>query len=332
MDNRVDRLCSNEQATFDHMYLDFYDLKEPPFSITPDPSFLYLSSTHQSVLERILFGITNRMGFILLIGEVGTGKTTICRSILDTLEGKAETVYVINPSLSGKELISTVLDDLGIDYPPNASKKDLIECLNRFLLLTGEAKPVVIIIDDAQTMSLETLEDLRLLSNLETDKTKLVQMLLVGQPELIDILNRPEMRQLRQRIAINCRLEFLRQREIEQYISRRLFIAGDKGRIRYTRRGVRLIYQSSGGIPRLINRICDYALVAGYVANDFNIEPTHIRKALKEIGYRRVNGGYFSIGCKGFIKNIMAQWLPLLILIVFCFMVVFGYALFEPIS
>ena len=129
----------------DRVYLDFYNLKEAPFSITPDPEFLYFSNTHQSVIDKTLYGINNRMGFILLTGEIGTGKTTICRPILDHLDGKAEMVYIINPSLSGRELISSILDDLGIDYTPDSSKKDLIDHLNRFSLSASETKPVAII-------------------------------------------------------------------------------------------------------------------------------------------------------------------------------------------
>jgi general secretion pathway protein A len=197
-----------EKTGKSRVYIDFYKLKEPPFSITPDPEFLFLSQTHQSVIERVLYSMDTRMGFILLSGEVGTGKTTICRSIIDTLSAKAEIVYIINPSLSGRALIASILDDLGIPYVADASKKDLIDQLNNFLLYRDcSNRPVVIIIDDAQTMPLEVLEDLRLLSNLETDKEKMLQMLIVGQPELEDNLSRPEMRQLRQRIFVNCRLE-----------------------------------------------------------------------------------------------------------------------------
>ena len=169
---------SRRRSSAERVYLDYYSFREAPFSITPDPEFLFLSSTHGSVINKILYGINSRMGFILLIGEVGTGKTTICRSILDNLEGKAETVYIINPSLSGRELISSILDDLGIPTPPETSKKELIACLNQFLLSAEERGPVVIIIDDAQTIPLDALEDLRLLSNLETDKDKLLQMVL----------------------------------------------------------------------------------------------------------------------------------------------------------
>ena len=224
------------------------------------------------------------MGFILLTGEVGTGKTTICRSILDSLYGEAETAYIINPSLSGQELISNILDDFGIKYPPDSSKKVLIYHLNLFLLSTATAKPVVLIIDDAQTMCIDTLEDLRLLSNLETDKAKLVQMVLVGQPELLDFISVPQMRQLRQRVSIHCHLAYLTREEVEGYIPTRLFIAGDKGHVRFTPRAINKTYKASNGVPRLINKICDYSLTAGYIAEDFIIGPAYVKKALEELG------------------------------------------------
>lgn len=306
----------------DRVYLGFYGLKEPPFSITPDPEFLYLSHTHQSAIEKILYGMNSRMGFMLLIGEVGTGKTTICRSVLDLLNGEAETAYIINPSLSGKELISTILDDLGINYPANSTKKDLIDHLNHFLLSATNTRPVAIIIDDAQTLPVAALEDLRLLSNLETDKEKLLQMILVGQPELIDLISRPEMRQLRQRITIDCRLKFLTRDEIEGYISRRLFITGDRGQVRFSRGAINLIYKSSRGIPRLINKVCDYALIAGYVANDFTIGPAHIRNALTEMGslHFEEDSPQLRQACSSISKRarkkLISQRLPSLILIV----------------
>lgn len=264
------------------VYLDFYDLNESPFSITPDPHFLFLSTTHQVAIDKILYGINSKMGFVLLTGEVGTGKTTVCRSILDHLNGTVETVYIINPSLSGKEIISSILDDLGISYPLHATKKDLIDRLNVFLLAENKVSNVVIMIDDAQTMSLETLEDLRLLSNLETDKEKLIQVILAGQPELLDLLSRDRLRQLKQRVAIHCRMDLLKKEEVEGYITRRLLIAGDRGVVRFTREAAFKVYKHSKGVPRLINKICDYALTAGYVSNAFIIRPEHIRRALRE--------------------------------------------------
>ena len=297
-----------DKVNKNRVYLDFYKLKEPPFSITPDPEFLFLSQTHQSVLERVLYSIDTKMGFILLSGEVGTGKTTICRSIIDTLEDKAEIVYIINPSLSGRAILASILDDLAIQYGADASKKDLIDQLNNFLLNRDGNKPMVIIIDDAQTMSLEVLEDLRLLSNLETDKEKMLQIVIVGQPELEDNLSRPEMRQLRQRIFVNCRLEHLKPREVESYIDRRLFIAGSSGQVQFSLGAKRVIVKSSKGIPRVINKICDYALTAGYVADEFVIRKKHVKRALAELGNWEFNKASFF---KAFIQT--HEWKPRLI-------------------
>lgn len=266
------------------VYLDLYGLREAPFSITPDPEFIFLSRTHQSAIERLQYGVVNRMGFMLLTGEVGTGKTTLCRYLLEELNKSANTVYILNPTLTGKELLQSVLDDLGLSYPQRATKKQLIDKLNTFLLAPERDQPTVLIIDDAQVSSSETLEQLRLLSNLETDKFKLLQIILVGQPELEDRLAQHDMRQLKQRISIHCRLDFLNPGEVGEYIARRLYCCGNKGSLRFAEKSVTLIHQQSSGIPRIINSLCDYALVSGYVANDFTITPDHIHNAMRETG------------------------------------------------
>jgi general secretion pathway protein A len=281
----VSPLESHEKDSyrFERVYLDFFNLKGVPFSITPDPDFFFLSDAHRSVIEKINYGIQSRMGFMLLSGEVGTGKTTLCRILLDQLQEKARFVYLINPSLSGKELIASILDDLGVPRPARSTKKDLIDHLNKFLLDQKQSHPVVIIIDDAQTMPVATLEDLRLLSNLETDKHKLLQMLLVGQPELLTILARPDLRQLKQRITVSCSLSFLSVEEVRGYIERRLFIAGNQGQIRFSPKVIRLIHKRSGGIPRMINKIGDLALTAAYASGSQVVEIPHLRAALSEL-------------------------------------------------
>lgn len=268
---------------YGRIYLDFFNLNGIPFSITPDPEFFFLADAHRCVIEKIHYGIQSRMGFMLLSGEVGTGKTTLCRILLDQLQKSARSVYLINPSLSGKELIASILDDLGVSWPARSTKKDLIDHLNRFLLDQEHSQPVVIIIDDAQTMPVATLEDLRLLSNLETDKHKLLQMLLVGQPELIAKLNRPELRQLKQRITVSCFLNFLSMEEVRGYIERRLFIAGNQGQIRFSPKVIRLIHKRSGGIPRMINKIGDMALTAAYASGSYIVKIPHLRAALSEL-------------------------------------------------
>ncbi len=299
------------------VYLDYYGLREAPFSITPDPEFLFASGTHQSVLDRIIYGIENWFGFILLVGEVGTGKTTICRSILDRLENRARTVLIINPAVSGKELISGILHDLKVTHRKDASKKELIDCLNRFLIKVADDIPVVVIIDDAQAMPFDALEDLRLLSNLETDKKKLLQIVLAGQPELAENISRRELRQLKQRISIDCRLDVLSKNEIEGYIRQRLYISGDNGRICFNRRAVSLIFRLSNGIPRLINKLCDYALTAGYITNDHVIGRRHVKKAEKELFSPVFKNNFFkSAGLQASPGRMVKYWPVLLFLII----------------
>ncbi|MCG6906115.1 MAG: AAA family ATPase [Desulfobacteraceae bacterium] len=265
------------------VYLEFYRLREPPFAITPDPEFLFLSQTHLSAIDKILYGIQSRMGVILLSGEVGTGKTTLCRVLLDRLEDRAVTVYLINPSFSGRELIAAILEDLGRPCPADATKKDLIDALNRFLLAADPQRPVVILIDDAQSLPLETMEDLRLLSNLETDKQKLLQVILAGQPELESRIGQPALRQLAQRVAIHCRLERLAPDEIQAYIARRLFVAGDQGQIRFPPRVAAKIHRITDGIPRMINKVCDLALTAAYTQGAHCVTAGHLRAAATEL-------------------------------------------------
>ena len=274
---------ARDQSIPGRVYMDFFQFKCPPFAITPDPEFLFLSETHRNAIEKIQYGIQSRQGFMLLTGEVGTGKSTLCRVILDLLGEDAQTVYVINPSLSGQELLATILDDLGVARSGSASKKTLIDQLNAYLLSHESAPPVVIIIDDAQTMSSETLEDMRLLSNLETDKDKLLQVLLVGQPELRTQIEQPKMRQLRQRVAVSCCLDFLKIDEVGRYIERRLFIAGNHTQARFTPQLVKQIHKKSKGVPRLINKICDLALTAAYTADTCVVDIPHLKIARDEI-------------------------------------------------
>ena len=267
----------------DRVYLDYYRLSEAPFAITPDPEFLFSASCHRQVLDKIGYAIDGRMGFVLLTGEVGTGKTTLCRTLLDRLSLNAETVYVINPSISGHELLASILEDLGTTPPPQATKKALIDQLNQRLLADSTNRPFVVIIDDAQTMTPETLADLRLLSNLESDKRKLIQVVLSGQPELLDMLANDRLRQLKQRIAVHCRLNPLTVQETAAYISRRLFVAGNTGQVSFSHAATQLIHKRSGGIPRLINKICDFALTAGYVSDAPAIGPAQVNRALAEL-------------------------------------------------
>ncbi len=269
------------------MYLSFYGLTEKPFNLTPDVHFLFPSKIHREALVHLLFGIDNHKGFILLSGEVGSGKTTLCRTLLKEMKRNTEVAFVINPFLSELELIKTINEDLGIQTT-GKTKKELIDELNKFLLdVKNTDRNVVIIIDEAQNLPLPVLEEIRILGNLETEKEKLLQIVLVGQPELRKTLRSPQLKQLNQRIAVRCHLRALTKQELEHYIYHRLQVAGSDGNITFTRGAISRIYQYSSGIPRLINVICDHCLLAGYVENTKNITASIVRRAVKEISGSR---------------------------------------------
>lgn len=264
-------------------YEKFFYLKENPFNITPDTRFLYMSKKHQEALDLLFFGISERKGFLLLSGEVGTGKTTICRALLDKLNSKVKSALILNPLLSDIELLMTMNQDFGLkaDSP---SLKEQLDILNAFLLeKTKNGGNAVVIIDEAQNLSPKALEMIRLLSNLETKKTKLLQIVLVGQPELRDKLKLPELRQLNQRIVVRCHLGSLNFEETKTYIFKRLTIAGGKGNIKFTVTALKSIYEASSGIPRLINIICDRALTAAFVAGKRVIDEDVEKKAIDEL-------------------------------------------------
>ena len=265
------------------MYEAFYGLNEKPFNLTPDPRFLYLSAKHEEAFAHLLYGIQNRSGFVMVSGEIGTGKTTICRSLLRTLDEETEVAYIFNPKLSPEELLRTINEDFAI--PTVASTmRGLIDELNKYLLKrTAEGKNCVLIIDEAQNLEPETLEQVRLLSNLETETEKLLQIVLIGQPELPEKLKLPELRQLDQRITARYHLTTLNRSETLRYIAFRLQVAGGRKRVRFTRGAVRLIYRISQGTPRIINAICDRSLLIGYTKESREITPSIVRQAAQEV-------------------------------------------------
>ncbi len=265
------------------LYAEAFGLKDAPFRLTPDPDYLYLSDSHLSTYERLVYGIKSGAGFILVTGEVGSGKTTLCRYLLRDIAGETDAAYVINPGLSFPELMGTILDDLGIHYSGHLSKKELLDTFSRHLLQRRENRRTVVLIDDAQALPVETLEDLRLLSNLETDKEKLVQIVLVGQPELHETLQNPGLRQLKQRIAIWCELTPLKREELSEYIYLRLQKAGNQGQVRFSPAAVKEISKVAGGLPRLTNLICDTALLAAYVDSSRTVKVPHVRRARDEV-------------------------------------------------
>jgi len=242
------------------MYLEHYGLNEPPFSITPDPRFVYLSERHRDALAHLLFGIGQGGGggFVQLTGEVGTGKTTLCRLLLEQLPENTRVALVLNPRLSPEELLETICEELRIDLEgKRGSLKSLVDALNHFLLdAYAQGLRVVLIIDEAQNLSVASLEQVRLLTNLETPTQKLLQILLLGQPELRDILARDDLRQLAQRITARFHLTPLDAEETEAYLRHRFAVAGGQ-RFPFTKLAVKRIHAHSGGVPRLVNIIAE---------------------------------------------------------------------------
>lgn len=269
------------------MYAAFYGLREMPFNITPDPRFLYLAPTHEEALQHLRYGIAEKKGFIVLTGEVGCGKTTICRKLLEEIdEGSIETALILNPRLSETQILQAILRELGVDKV-RRSRSDLLEQLNAHLLeKIAEGKDIVLIIDESQNMSFEALEHVRLLSNLETNTQKLLQIILIGQPELKAKLQQDRLRQLRQRILVQHDLRPLNRDEMARYIQHRLTLAGANGRPHFTRHALRSIYRHSRGIPRMINNICDKALLAAFVKSSDTISWWEVRRAVKELRVR----------------------------------------------
>jgi general secretion pathway protein A len=265
------------------MYNDFYGFQEAPFNITPDPRFLFFSDKHREAFNHILFGIRERKGFIQITGEVGAGKTTVCRAILAELDSTYRTALILNPALTGTQLLRAILMELGAK-PKKLDRAGYLEVLNRLLLeAVTRGEDVVLFLDEAQDLDSELLEQVRLLSNLETDQRKLLQIVLIGQPELRDKLNQKGLRQLRQRIIVRYHLAPLSREESERYIAHRLHVAGGSGRPTFTPWALRAIHRYSGGVPRLINAICDKALLYGFVNETDRLSHAVVRQAIREL-------------------------------------------------
>jgi general secretion pathway protein A len=265
------------------LYLDFYGLKENPFSVTPDPRYLYFSPPHREAYCHIIYGIEQRKGFIEITGEVGCGKTTICRAVLSGLSDNVETALILNPSLTETQLLRAMLNDFGLQVK-GRDRLAYIETLNEFLLdMNKRGLNVALVIDEAQDLSPKVMEQVRLLSNLETDQHKLIQIVLVGQPELKQRLASTALRQLRQRITVRYHISPLTQEQTMVYIEHRLKVAGSDGRIVFVPAAVKLIYKYSRGTPRLINAVCDMVLLAGYVAGVSTIEARCVKKAIEQL-------------------------------------------------
>jgi general secretion pathway protein A len=264
------------------MYEKFYGLKRKPFSTTSDPHYFFESVSHREAYAAIQYGIMERKGLILITGEVGTGKTTLCKKLLDRLDKSVKTSLILNPYFSDMQLLQAIVQDFGIKIA-RKNRLDIINSLNAFLIeLHAKDQNAVLIIDEAQHLSTKQLEQVRLLSNLETEEEKLLQVILMGQPELIDNLAKHNTRQIKQRIFVKYHLLPLKEDEVKDYIHLRLKDAG-RSDLKFLDECYRIIYEFSGGIPRLINMLCDRALLMGYVREQPRLDETILRDSIKEI-------------------------------------------------
>jgi len=273
------------------MYQHYFGLAEAPFSIAPDPRYLYLSQRHQEALAHLLYGVSSDGGFVLLTGEVGAGKTTVCRCLLQQIPASCDVAYIFNPRLTVEELLSTICVEFGISHPPgNASIKVFVDCINAYLLdAHARDRHTVLIIDEAQNLSADVLEQMRLLTNLETNERKLLQIILLGQPELALMLERPELRQLSQRIVARYHLGPLTKPEVAAYVRHRLEISGARRQL-FPAALMGRVYRLSGGVPRVINVLCDRSLLGTYVQGKERVDRATLAQAAREVfhqGQRR---------------------------------------------
>ena len=266
------------------MYCAYYGLVRRPFEMTPDPAFLYLGETHREGLATLVYGVQSGKGFVLLTGEVGTGKTTLLHALLGQLEADTASAFLFNPRLEPLDFFRVLLDEYGIETPCR-TKAEYLLTLNAFLIARlGQRLKTVLIIDEAQTLTPEMLEEVRLLSNLETPTSKLLQIILVGQPELVDLLARPELRQLRQRIVLRHHLRPFDAQETDAYVDERLALAGYTGKGIFQRSARREIHALTEGVPRLVNVVCDGALLLGYSRQLEQIDASAIREVAADLG------------------------------------------------
>ncbi len=264
------------------MYLKFFGLSERPFSITPDMHFFFLGKQQEKAMDTLLYGIKERLGFVMLTGEVGTGKTMVTRALMARLPSEIDTALIVNPLLSVPELLQAITKDFGLAVRYSSPQKQ-IEALNKYLLERLDAgRNALVVIDEAQNLSFEALEALRMLTNIETDKHKLLQIMLVGQPELLKKIRSHELRQLSQRITARCHLMPMTLTEMTRYISHRLFTAGGQGRVFFDRKAYTMIYSESEGVPRLVNLLCERALMAAFVMESMVIDKRVIKAALAD--------------------------------------------------
>lgn len=267
------------------MYTTHFHLKENPFSLTPDPRYLFLSDPHREALNHLVYGICERKGFIVITGGIGTGKTTVCRALLNVLDPTIETALILNSYLTDLELLETIAEEFGIaTTSPERTKKRYIDSLNEFLLKNfSSGGNAVILIDEAQNLSRTVLEQIRMLSNLETEREKLLQIILVGQPELDAVLSSDSLRQINERILVRYEIHPLAEEEVQKYIEHRIAVAGGNHHLDFAKGTFKTIYKYSRGNPRRINALCDRALLIAYGKNSFTIDKEMIKNASNDI-------------------------------------------------
>lgn len=303
------------------MYNAYFGFKEAPFSIAPDPRYLYMTRQHREALAHLVYGLNSEGGCILLTGEVGTGKTTVCRCLLEQIPEQANIALVLNPKVTATELLETICDELKISYPEDGNTvKTYIDSINRFLIeANARNEKTVLIIDEAQNLDSTVLEQLRLLTNLETNQRKLLQIIILGQPELLDILSRKEMRQLSQRITARFHLNALSSTEVKGYISHRLAVAGQNAQL-FPDQTIKQLYRLSKGIPRLINILCDRALLGTYVQSRTSVDTATLSTAAREVfGELQTSNSKFNLGSWQQLSAVAAVFLLVAILVVLIF-------------
>ncbi|MFT4242391.1 MAG: AAA family ATPase, partial [Acidovorax sp.] len=270
------------------MYAPFFGLAHPPFSIAPDPRYLFMSERHREALAHLLYGLDAGGGFVLLTGEVGTGKTTVCRCFLEQVPPHCDVAYIFNPKLTVGELLRSICDEFGVAHRPAVggveTAKDCIDPLNAFLLAQhAQGRSSVLVIDEAQNLAPDVLEQLRLLTNLETRERKLLQIILIGQPELRAMVAQPSMEQLAQRVIARFHLGPLDARETQQYVAHRLAVAGLQGPLPFDGRALRRVHALTHGVPRRINLLCDRAMLGAYAVGSRQVTAAIVQRAAREV-------------------------------------------------
>ncbi len=277
------------------MYHQFYGFKEAPFNMTPNSYFFFASAKHLEALNTLVYAISERKGFVVITGEIGSGKTTICRTLINKLDNRTQVALINNTLINGRDLLSAILEDLEIDFTPGTKAKLLSQLNNYLIQQLNNNNNVVLIIDEAQNLSPAVLEEVRLLSNLETEHEKLIQIIFLGQPELKKKLALNKLEQLRQRIAVFYHLSPLTRGETHEYVLHRVKIAGTSDRQYFTDKALDLIYEFSGGVPRLINQICDSAFLTGYVNEALVITEEILKEVIAESPTVKIAGNVTNI-------------------------------------